>query len=80
LRDFQEIAQRALGLTLPEVDTDSRNMTIVPEQIQELAEQRLIAKRQKSFDKADQLREQIHSMGWRIIDRPDGFPLEKDPS
>ncbi|MDR2419986.1 MAG: cysteine--tRNA ligase [Puniceicoccales bacterium] len=80
LHDFKGIVLGVLGLTLPEVDTDRRNATIIPEQIQELAEQRLTAKRQKLFDKADQLREQIHSMGWRIIDHPDGFTLEKDHS
>jgi cysteinyl-tRNA synthetase len=78
LCDFQDIIRGALGLTLPEIDTDSQNVTMIPEQVQQLAEQRLVAKRQKFFDKADGLREQIHSLGWRIVDRPDGFTLEKD--
>jgi cysteinyl-tRNA synthetase len=80
LRDFQDIILGALGLVLPEANTDPGDTTIVPEQIQRLAEQRLIAKQQKLFEKADQLREQIHLLGWRIIDRPDGFTLEKDLS
>jgi cysteinyl-tRNA synthetase len=77
LRDFQGIVLGALGLVLTEADTNSKNTTIIPKQIQQLAEQRLIAKQQKFFDKADQLREQIHSMGWRMMDHRDGFTLEK---
>lgn len=55
----------SLSLTsLPEVH--------IPENIQQLAKQRAIFKQQKAFQQADQLRQEILSYGYSILDQKDG--------
>jgi len=48
-----------------------------PENIQDLAKQRLEAKKSRDFAKADELRSEIDSLGWTVMDTPDGFKLVK---
>ena len=48
-----------------------------PEEIRQLAQQRLEAKKMRDFAQADTLRNQIDSAGWAVIDMPDGFKLTK---
>jgi cysteinyl-tRNA synthetase len=48
----------------------------VPKEIQELAEKRLEAKKNKDWAMADSLREKIAQMGWAILDTKDGFDLK----
>ena len=48
-----------------------------PENIQELAKQRLEAKKARDFAKADALRSEIDSLGWTVMDAVDGFKLVK---
>jgi cysteinyl-tRNA synthetase len=77
LREFDAIIFKTLGLILPMTTSDSSDTTTIPTNIQQLAEQRLAAKKQKHFAEADRLREQIRSMGWLIADDRDSFKLEK---
>ncbi len=49
----------------------------IPEEIKQLAEQRLVAKKNKDFALADSLRSQITESGWKLMDTPDGYKLEK---
>ncbi len=47
----------------------------IPNQIQELTSQRIQAKQQKDFAKADQIRHQITSLGWQMDDYPWGYGI-----
>ncbi|HRU50432.1 MAG TPA: cysteine--tRNA ligase [Candidatus Absconditabacterales bacterium] len=49
----------------------------IPSEIQELAQKRREAKKNKDWGTADSLRDQLTSLGWKILDRPDGFEVEK---
>ncbi|MFT4311327.1 MAG: cysteine--tRNA ligase [Candidatus Woesearchaeota archaeon] len=49
----------------------------VPEEITMLAKKRLEAKKQKNFDLADKLREEIREKGFEIKDKKDGFEITK---
>ena len=59
------------GLTATEDTQD------IPAEITALAEQRLEAKTQKNFAEADELRDKLSSLGWKVVDTKDGFKLEK---
>lgn len=48
-----------------------------PENVQELAKQRMEAKKARDFAKADALRAEIDSLGWTVMDAVDGFKLVK---
>lgn len=49
----------------------------IPSEIQELAQKRREAKKNKDWVTADSLRDQLTSLWWKILDRPDGFEVEK---
>jgi cysteinyl-tRNA synthetase len=49
----------------------------IPEEITQLANQRLQAKQEKNYALADELRNQIQSKGYNIKDIPWGFEIEK---
>ena len=67
---------QCLGLVLPSSETTAEPVQEPPNWIQALASERLEARRQRDWDLADQLREQIHDAGWIVFDRSDGFNLE----
>lgn len=48
-----------------------------PVEIQEMAQKRLSAKKERDFATADTLRTQIDSLGWTVMDTVDGFKLVK---
>lgn len=50
---------------------------IIPQKIINLAEQRLILRKNKNFKKADDLRKKIESLGYTIKDTPDGYQIKK---
>ena len=61
----------ALGIVLPaEAETCS-----IPENIQELAEQRWQAKQNKDWAASDQLRDELTQKGYTIKDTPDGYDV-----
>jgi cysteinyl-tRNA synthetase len=49
----------------------------IPEEITQLANQRLQAKQEKNYQLADELRNQIQSKWYSIKDVPWGFEIEK---
>ena len=46
-----------------------------PDEVVELARQRLDARASRDFARADELRDEIAARGWEVRDRPDGFEL-----
>jgi len=74
LEGLVKIAVHVLGLDLPlPVAT-----VTVPENIATLAQQRWDAKQARDFKLADELRKQLESAGWKILDRKDGFSVVPD--
>ena len=61
-----------LGLDLNSLEED-----IIPEEIVKLAEQRLTARSNKDWQKADDLRDQISKLGYLVGDTKEGFELSK---
>ncbi|MCK9467125.1 MAG: cysteine--tRNA ligase [Candidatus Absconditabacterales bacterium] len=69
--------QRLLRLNLFDFSNLEQEKIEIPLEIKELAQQRWKAKQDKDWTRADVLRDQIISNGWKILDRTDGFDLEK---
>lgn len=63
-----------LGL---EVDKTDNKEEEIPEQVRELAKERLIAREEKDWAKSDLLRDQIANLGYVIKDTKDGFEFKK---
>ncbi len=61
-----------LGLDLTEHKAQEINPAVI-----ELAEQRKTAKLNKQWDRADELRKQIHALGYEVNDTADGYRLIK---
>jgi len=66
----------ALGYDLTEVAAEKPKVE-APEEIKKLAQARWEAKQSKDWAAADDLRSQVQSKGWKILDRKDGFELEE---
>lgn len=49
----------------------------IPDEIQQLAQQRWDAKQSKNWGESDRLRDELTQKGWKILDSKDGFTLEK---
>ncbi|MEM1059993.1 MAG: cysteine--tRNA ligase [Verrucomicrobiota bacterium] len=67
------VSMRALGLELaapPESALDE-----APENVKLLAQSRWEAKQARDFNTADQLRDELLGLGWRVKDAKDGFEL-----
>ena len=64
----------ALGLNLAESAAPKAE---APAEIRTLAERRWAAKQSKDFATADALRKEIAAAGWSMLDRKDGYSLEK---
>lgn len=67
---------RALGLTLPEIPTDTA-ADDAPEEIRTLADTRWQARSAKNWALSDQLRDQLATLGWLVKDGKDGYSLTK---
>lgn len=52
----------------------------VPDEIQKLAAERVAAKTDKNWGRADDLRAQIDAAGWNLLDTKDGFKITKKAS
>ena len=74
-----EFVDKLLGLQFIERATKLHELESVaaPVEIQQLAQQRLEAKKSRDFATADSLRNQIDASGWTVMDTPDGFKLIK---
>lgn len=69
---------KALGLKLDEVEEEAPSTTeAVPQNIKDLAEQRLLARQSKNWAESDRLRDKIKELGYAIKDSKDGYELEK---
>ena len=66
---------RVLGLDLDK-DIEAGN-TNVPEEVMELVEKRIAAKKAKDFKKADELRDELKSRGWEVVDKKDGVEVKE---
>lgn len=64
----------ALGIDLPPVKEEASGED-VPDDIQQLAEQRWLAKQSKDWATADNLRKELDLKGWIIKDRKDGYDV-----
>lgn len=60
------------------IDKKPDDYVIIPNEIQELAEQRFLLKKEKKFDEADRLRKIITDKGYVIKDSKDGYTIEKN--
>jgi cysteinyl-tRNA synthetase len=63
---------RVLGLGFENLKEE-----IIPEAILKLAEERELARQNKDFEKSDELRAKINSLGYEIKDLPDGYKINK---
>ncbi len=63
----------ALGL---ELFYGENGAVVAPDAVRKLADDRWLAKQDKDFIKADELREQIQAEGWQVHDRKDTYDLE----
>ncbi|MCX7878037.1 MAG: cysteine--tRNA ligase [Ignavibacteria bacterium] len=65
---------RVFGL---ELEKEKSHLIEIPDEVIELAENRLRARTEKNFKLADELREKIKSMGYEVADKKDGYELRK---
>lgn len=63
----------ALGISLEEPKEEP---IAIPDEIQQLAQQRWEAKQARNFSKADQLRQILQQKGWEVLDRKADFWLQ----
>ncbi len=71
-----ESCNEVLGLNLFSPIHKSDQATI-PDEVVELASNRVAAKQQKDFTRADALRKQIEQLGYTVKDTKEGYSLEK---
>lgn len=70
---FVELLENQVELKDKQTEIDAK----IKETIQNLAEQRKLAKQQKNYTLADELRKQIYEMGFVIIDTSQGYEIKK---
>ena len=77
--DFALYSDRVLGLKLEQSVSQTQQDVPqdIPQEIQELAKRRLQAKQAKNYALADELRNQINSKGYVIVDTPQGYQIAK---
>ena len=63
-----------LGLVFKE---EMKKEEDIPQEVKDLAEKRMQAKKNKDYALSDDLRTQISQMGFVVIDTKDGFELKK---
>jgi len=66
----------ALGIQLI-LEKEDGDKDDIPPEVNELAEKRWQAKKDKDWEAADQLRDELQHKGWKILDHKDGYDLEK---
>ncbi len=69
LNKFLLLSEDVLGLKFP--------MYEVPKEVQELVKKRDLARKNRDFETADKLRQQIFSLGWIVEDTPFGTKVRK---
>ncbi len=66
---------KALGLDLQNAQPEQTQE--VPQEIKNIAEERLIARQNKDWAKSDELRDKLLALGYKIKDSKDAYELEK---
>jgi len=56
---------------------ESLQKEIIPEEILKLADEREEARKNKNFQKSDELRKEINSLGYEVKDTPEGQKISK---
>lgn len=51
--------------------------TLIPNSITQLAQERIDAKKNKNYSRADEIRKEIESKGFNLVDTKEGFIIEK---
>ena len=57
---------------------ESRNKEDIPEEVVKIAEERLLARKEKNWAKSDELRDKITALGYTVKDGKDGYTLTKN--
>ncbi|MCQ2381762.1 MAG: class I tRNA ligase family protein, partial [Clostridia bacterium] len=70
--EFDQVLSLSLNKALDLVDE------AIPSEITAIAEQRLLAKKQRDWQTADKLRDQITTAGYQINDTPNGYTITKN--
>lgn len=78
LREFDEV----LGLGLDQVTVNSKQVTALkiedlPEEVQSLITQREEVRKNKDWEKSDELRKQIEQKGYKLVDTGEGVEVRK---
>lgn len=66
-----------LGLSLDKLKEEKKEEELIPVEINDLAESRLEAKKQRNFALADELRGKINLLGYSIADTKEGYTITK---
>ncbi|MDD5489893.1 MAG: cysteine--tRNA ligase [Candidatus Moranbacteria bacterium] len=70
LTTFEKM-NKVFGLKFPEKETE------IPENIKKLADERMSARKNKDFEKADKLRKEIEKSGYTVEDSGDSYKIKK---
>ncbi len=68
---------KILGLGLESIATSSGAVLSVPSEISAMIEERLLAKREKNYTRADELRAIVEQAGYQLKDTPEGTTVSK---
>ncbi|MBR2967444.1 MAG: cysteine--tRNA ligase [Clostridia bacterium] len=77
-KDIYELTQKfdkVLGLSLDTIPQEEK--IEVPSEVAELANKRLEARKNKDWALSDELRNQIATLGYTVIDKKDGYDIKK---
>ncbi len=65
---------RVLGLGLSEVE---KEVLVVPSEVEKLAKERLVQRQKNNFKLADEIRQEIEGLGFKVEDQGEGYTLRK---
>jgi cysteinyl-tRNA synthetase len=68
--DFDKV----LGLSLDKIQVKEEK---IPDEVKNLAEERERARREKNWQRADELRREIETRGWVVSDENEAYVLKK---
>lgn len=72
VNDFEQVLSLSLATAVEQIKSD-----VIPDEITALAEQRLVAKQNRDWQTADNLRQQITTAGYQINDTSNGYTITK---
>jgi cysteinyl-tRNA synthetase len=70
--DFDKVL--ALNLEKAVFEKETKELSF---EIKDLLEKRMLAKKEKHYEEADKIRNQIEEMGYKLLDTPEGQKLEQ---